>query len=135
MTLTSLRCEKSKSSVRHIPGLAQSHGASISEALGSYSRVPPQAGGIRHAARGSCQMASVSGENAMKSKSRSLILAISMTSLGMLSMAPAAAGGQGALAPLTIQEQGSFAVGGTVIKSPGTFDPIKQTPEGQTLHG
>ncbi|QWU16726.1 alpha/beta hydrolase [Paenibacillus sophorae] len=37
--------------------------------------------------------------------------------------------------PLIIQEQGSFAVGGTVISNPGTFDPIKRTPEGQTLHG
>ena len=44
---------------------------------------------------------------------------------------------------ITIKEQGSFAVGGTVIKSPGTFDPIKhgafnpanQASEGQTLHG
>jgi pimeloyl-ACP methyl ester carboxylesterase len=37
--------------------------------------------------------------------------------------------------PLVIQEQGSFAVGGTVITNPGTFDPYKLTPEGQTLHG
>jgi pimeloyl-ACP methyl ester carboxylesterase len=45
--------------------------------------------------------------------------------------------------PLMIQEQGSFAVGGSVIKVPGTFDPIKQgvynpagtDPAGQTLHG
>jgi len=45
--------------------------------------------------------------------------------------------------PLTIQEQGSFAVGGTVITAPGTFDPIKQgaynpagpDSAGQTLHG
>jgi hypothetical protein len=44
---------------------------------------------------------------------------------------------------LIIQEQGSFAVGGTVITNPGTFDPIKhgafnpanQSSEGQTLHG
>ncbi len=36
---------------------------------------------------------------------------------------------------LLIKEQGSFAVGGTVIKNPGTFDPIKRTPEGQTFHG
>ena len=44
---------------------------------------------------------------------------------------------------MIIQEQGSFAVGGTVITDPGTFDPIKQgaynpngvSPEGQTLHG
>jgi hypothetical protein len=39
-------------------------------------------------------------------------------------------------APLTIQEQGSFAVGGTVVSKPGTFDPAKLTAaEGQTLHG
>jgi hypothetical protein len=37
--------------------------------------------------------------------------------------------------PIVIQEQGSFAVGGTVIKNEGTFDPIKRTPEGQTFHG
>lgn len=45
--------------------------------------------------------------------------------------------------PLMIQEQGSFAVGGTVITAPGTFDPIKQgaynpnhhEPAGQTFHG
>ena len=37
--------------------------------------------------------------------------------------------------PLVIQDQGSFAVGGTVITNPGTFDPYKLTPEGQTLHG
>lgn len=45
--------------------------------------------------------------------------------------------------PLVIKEQGSFAVGGTVITNAGTFDPIKQgaynptqpDPTGQTLHG
>ncbi|MDY7232117.1 alpha/beta hydrolase [Hyalangium rubrum] len=44
---------------------------------------------------------------------------------------------------LLIQEQGSFAVGGTVITAPGTFDPFRQghfnpagqDPAGQTLHG
>ncbi len=36
---------------------------------------------------------------------------------------------------LIIKEQGSFAVGGSVITNPGTFDPIKRTPEGQTFHG
>jgi hypothetical protein len=42
-----------------------------------------------------------------------------------------------------IQEQGSFAIGGSVITAPGTFDPIRQgasnpagaDPSGQTLHG
>jgi para-nitrobenzyl esterase len=37
--------------------------------------------------------------------------------------------------PLVIQSQGSFAAGGTVIQSPGTFDPLRPTPAGQTLHG
>jgi len=36
---------------------------------------------------------------------------------------------------LVIQKQGSFAVGGTVITNPGTFDPYNQTSEGQTFHG
>lgn len=44
---------------------------------------------------------------------------------------------------LILKEQGSFAVGGTVITAPGTFDPIKdgayspvnQSTAGQTLHG
>ncbi len=37
--------------------------------------------------------------------------------------------------PIVIQDQGSFAVGGTVITSPGAFDPYKPTPAGQTLRG
>jgi hypothetical protein len=37
--------------------------------------------------------------------------------------------------PLVIQEQGSFAAGGTVITNPGTFDPYNPTPAGQTFHG
>ncbi|MGK6349903.1 alpha/beta hydrolase [Parapedobacter sp. DT-150] len=37
--------------------------------------------------------------------------------------------------PLVIAEQGSFTVGGTVITNPGTYDPVKRTPEGQTFHG
>ena len=37
--------------------------------------------------------------------------------------------------PIMIKEQGSFAVGGTVITNPGTFDPYNPTPEGQTFHG
>jgi hypothetical protein len=64
--------------------------------------------------------------------------------LGSLSftrlLTPEPAGG--ASAPLAIQEQGSFAVGGTVVTAPGTFDPIAQgaftptpDPKGQTLHG
>lgn len=37
--------------------------------------------------------------------------------------------------PLVIADQGSFAIGGSVKTNPGTFDPIKRTPEGQTFHG
>lgn len=37
--------------------------------------------------------------------------------------------------PLMIAEQGSFAVGGTTITNPGTFNPQKQTAEGQTFRG
>jgi len=37
--------------------------------------------------------------------------------------------------PLTIQAQGSFAVGGKVITNPGTFNPKQPKAEGQTLHG
>ena len=37
--------------------------------------------------------------------------------------------------PIVIQEQGSFAIGGSVITNPGTYDPIKRTPDGQTFHG
>ncbi len=37
--------------------------------------------------------------------------------------------------PILIREQGSFAVGGSVITNPGTYDPVKRTPEGQTFHG
>lgn len=36
---------------------------------------------------------------------------------------------------LIITEQGSFAVGGSVITNPGTFDAIERTPEGQTFTG
>lgn len=51
-------------------------------------------------------------------------------------------GGAGTTGPLVIADQGSFAVGGTVVTAPGTFDPIAQgaftptpDPTGQTLHG
>lgn len=40
------------------------------------------------------------------------------------------------LAPLTIQKQGSFAVGGTMFSEPGNFDlPNALKPAGQTFHG
>jgi hypothetical protein len=38
-------------------------------------------------------------------------------------------------APLVIESQGSFLVGGTIIASPGKFDPYKPTSDGQTYRG
>jgi pimeloyl-ACP methyl ester carboxylesterase len=38
-------------------------------------------------------------------------------------------------APLVIQEQGSFAAGGTVINTPGTYNNNAPSSEGQTFHG
>lgn len=51
--------------------------------------------------------------------------------------------GGSANSDLIVKEQGSFAVGGSVVTSPGTFDPIKdgaynpvnQSSAGQTIHG
>lgn len=37
--------------------------------------------------------------------------------------------------PLIIQEQGSFAVGGTVSRTPGTYNNNAPTAEGQSFHG
>lgn len=42
---------------------------------------------------------------------------------------------QNAAPPMVIAEQGSFAIGGSVINNPGTFDPVDMGPEGQSLHG
>ena len=60
-------------------------------------------------------------------------LMLTIVSVCITSCAPA--NRSGTAAPLVIQEQGSFAVGGSVITNPGTFDPVAMTPEGQTLHG
>ena len=54
----------------------------------------------------------------------------------VISAPPLSYAAQGeATKPLMIQEQGSFAVGGTVIQSPGTFDTANPASGGQTLHG
>jgi pimeloyl-ACP methyl ester carboxylesterase len=41
----------------------------------------------------------------------------------------------GKLEPMVIQEQGSFAVGGTVISAPGVYNAFTRAPDGQTYHG
>jgi hypothetical protein len=63
--------------------------------------------------------------------------------LAVVTLGGAAAVASEKPAPLVIQEQGSFAIGGTVVTAPGTFDPIRhgaynpadQSVAGQTLHG
>ncbi|MDA8133321.1 MAG: alpha/beta fold hydrolase [Desulfobacteraceae bacterium] len=66
---------------------------------------------------------------------RKLIVALTLTFVGLSLSACAIADRSGKRTPMVIQEQGSFAVGGSVITNPGTFDPVKMTPEGQTFHG
>jgi len=71
----------------------------------------------------------------MRSAHRKMAMVLLLLSVAMLGSGCVMASGNSMPAPLIVQEQGSFAVGGTVISTPGTFDPVKQTPDGQTLHG
>jgi hypothetical protein len=68
----------------------------------------------------------------MRNKIHVVLLSITVSALltACLSANKASKG-----APMMLQEQGSFAVGGTVITNPGAFDPYKPTPTGQTFHG
>ena len=59
-----------------------------------------------------------------------------MLLLAALALSACAWAPQGiATGPLVIQEQGSFAVGGSVITNAGTFNSLKPSPDGQTYHG
>ncbi len=53
------------------------------------------------------------------------------TAIAGVAFAQTAAGPE----PLVIQEQGSFAIGGTVSKAAGTYNNNAPTAEGQSLHG
>jgi hypothetical protein len=53
----------------------------------------------------------------------------------MVASLPALAQTASRAEPLAIQDQGSFAVGGTVVRTPGTYDNDKPTAAGQSLHG
>jgi len=68
-----------------------------------------------------------------QSKNRFILLSLVLVSAATTSCvkAPPVSG----YGLLTIHQQGSFAVGGTVVTNPGTFDPYKPTPDGATLHG
>ncbi len=79
----------------------------------------------------------------MKTKFGKFIVAFTLACVSVGLSAGAVTQRSGKPSPLVIREQGSFAVGGTVISEPGTYDPIKQgaynpngvSPDGQTLHG
>jgi hypothetical protein len=65
-----------------------------------------------------------------------LFFPLVLISTGILASADTMAQQANKLEPLVIQEQGSFAVGGTVATAPGTFEPRKPLePAGQTYHG
>ena len=71
----------------------------------------------------------------MRPKRKKLLTALLLISTAIILPAGVMAAENDRPAPLIIQEQGSFAVGGTVVTNPGTFDLFKMSPEGQTLHG
>lgn len=59
-----------------------------------------------------------------------------LLSLAALALSACTSVPQGTAAgPLIIQDQGSFAVGGTVITNAGTFNALEPSREGQTYHG
>jgi pimeloyl-ACP methyl ester carboxylesterase len=62
-----------------------------------------------------------------------LLMILMLTTLASCAIRTGEAGSS--TGALVIQEQGSFAVGGTVISTPGTYDNNKPTAEGQSFHG
>jgi hypothetical protein len=82
------------------------------------------------------QSVAQAGKNRVSTKHRKLLNVLLLISAGIVSSACAIVGGNDKPEPLIIKEQGSFAVGGTVITAPGTYDAMKQqSPDGQTFHG
>lgn len=71
----------------------------------------------------------------MEKINRKLPLTIFSITLSIFFTACASSKEGNGSAPLILQNQGSFAVGGTVITSPGAFEPFKPTPAGQTFRG
>ena len=69
----------------------------------------------------------------IKRQSVRILAALVFTALSALPTHAATPGD--ATKPLMLQEQGSFAVGGTVIQSTGSFETANPASGGQTLHG
>jgi len=66
-------------------------------------------------------------------KVRRILWAAVVTGSGLLAACAVPPGGPAG--PLVIQAQGSFAAGGTVRQTPGTYDNDRPTPAGQSFHG
>jgi hypothetical protein len=83
------------------------------------------------------------GVDCASSKRRKFFISLWLIPALLLASASAQQATNSKPEPLMIQEQGSVAIGGSVITAPGTFDPIRQgafnpagaDPSGQTLHG
>ena len=64
---------------------------------------------------------------------KSLLTIMTLASLTACTSFPGAS--NHSTGPLVIQEQGSFAVGGKVVSTPGAYDNNNPTSAGQTFHG
>jgi len=62
------------------------------------------------------------------------LLAVILLAAGLVTTSAAAAGAA-SQKPISIERQGTFSAGGTVIPAKEPYNPMKPTPEGQTLHG
>lgn len=62
----------------------------------------------------------------LRYQQRRYLIAPWLITAALFASASAQETNKGKLEPLIIQEQGSFAVDGSVSTAPGTFDPIKQ---------
>ncbi|MBY3217669.1 alpha/beta fold hydrolase [Rhizobium laguerreae] len=70
----------------------------------------------------------------MKNRTRSFLAAL-LTVSASLTTGVAALAADATQPALVIQQQGSFAVGGTVLSNPGAYNNNAPTAEGQSLHG
>lgn len=66
---------------------------------------------------------------------RALLTIMTLTSLTACTTLSHSGGSNSAAEPLVIQEQGSFAAGGKIVSTPGTYNNNNPTSEGQTFHG
>src|SRR5271156_6555242 len=71
----------------------------------------------------------------MTTRGEKEFLAAVILSAGLVASGCGTVRNTGGPEPLVIQAQGSFAVGGTVLTAPGTFDPVHPSVAGQTFHG